>query len=153
MTKEKKEQLSNRLVLNFGVLLGGALILLYVRSALSSSIAQATYIVLLVLGILGLLGSIAMFVLGKKNDTKMKNYSAIPFGVFICCAMLYLAKLSLIPSYTWRMAVGCVYIAMAVYFIVLTIVVSVQLKKPTIKPVEEAELSKKKYLKKKKKKK
>ena len=153
MTKEMKERISNRLVLNFGVLLGAALILLYVRSALSSSISGITYIILLILGILGLIGSGVMFFLGRKNGTKLKNYSAIPFGVAIGSLILYLSDFNFIPGYTWRQAVAVVYILMAVYFIVMAIITAVLLNKPTIKPQEEKEILRKKYAKKKRKKK
>lgn len=152
MTKEKKEQISNRLVLNFGILLAAALVLLYVRSALSSSISGITYTILLIIGILCLLGSIVMFVLGKKNETNLKNYSAVPFGVFLGCAVLYVAKLGFIPGYTWKTAVLALYILMAAYFIVMAIITAVLLRKPTIKPVDEREVLRRKNAKKKRKK-
>jgi len=151
MTKETKEQISNRLVLNFGVLLAAALVLLYVRSALSSSIANATYIILLIIGILCLAGSVVMFVLGKKNGTKLKNYSAIPFGTFIGCAVLYLAKLGFIPGFGWNKAVVTVYILMAIYFVVMAIITAVLLNKPTVKEVDPLEIARKKNKKKKRK--
>lgn len=151
MTKEMKEQISNRLVLNFGVLLAAALVLLYVRSALSSSIANVTYIILLIIGILCLAGSVVMFVLGKKNGTKLKNYSAIPFGTFIGCAVLYSAKLGFIPGFGWSKAVVTVYILMAVYFVVMAIITAVLLNKPTVKEVDPLELARKKNKKRKRK--
>lgn len=153
MTKEMKEKISNRLVLNFGVLLGAALILLYVRSALSSAVSGITYIILLILGILCLIGSAVMFILGKKSGSAMKNYSAIPFGTAVGTALLYLSKFNFISGYTWKRAVILVYILMAAYFIVMAIYTAVLLHKPTIKPKDEAELLRKKYAKKKKKKK
>ena len=152
MTKEMKEKVSNRLVLKFGVLLGAALVLLYVRSALSSSIRGITYTILLVLGILCLIGAGVMFFLGKKNGTNHKNYSAIPLGVAIGSVVLYLSN-NIIPGYTWKTAVVVLYLLMLVYFIVMAIYTAILLKKPTIKPQDEAELLRKKYAKKKRKKK
>ena len=151
MTREKKEQISNRLVLNFGVLLAAALVLLYVRSALSSTISNVTYIIIAIIGVLCLAGSIVMFVLGKKNSEKLKNYSAIPFGTFIGCAVIYCAKLGFISGYSWNKAVIAVYILMAVYFVIMAIITAVLLKKPTIKNVDEKELARKKNKKKKRK--
>lgn len=145
MTKQMKEKISNRLVLNFGVLLAFALVLLYVRSALSSTIRGITYTIILVIGILCIIGSIVMFILGKKNgNERLKNNSAIPFGTFIGCVALYLAKLNLIPGYTWNKAILTVYILMAVYFIVMAIITAVLLKKPTVKETDKKIVHKKK---------
>ena len=141
MTKEQKEKLSNRLVLNFGILLAAGLVLLYVNSALRNGLraAQVTCNTLFVVGIISALLGIFLFVWGKVKKTAAKNYSAICLGVFIACAMIYFSGLNLIPSYTKTVAVLSVYIAMAVYFIVLSIITSIQLRKPTIK--SEAELA------------
>ncbi|MBR6728557.1 MAG: hypothetical protein IKL80_00210 [Clostridia bacterium] len=135
MTKAKKEQLSNRLVLNFGILLAAGLILLYVNSALRSggSAANAAYLVILIVGILAAALAVFLFVWGKAKKPALKNYSAVGLGVFIGCAMLYLAKLNWIPNYTNVVAVIAVYLAMAVYFIVLAIITGVMLRKPVIK--------------------
>lgn len=153
MTKERKEQLSNRLVLNFGILLGAALIMLYVFNALRSSFANTTFLVLLVLGIVGVVGAVVFFVLGKLKYPKMKNYSAVFLGVAIGCALLYLSKFSFIPYYSKTVAVVTVYIAMAVYFIVLAIITSVQLRKPVVEEKAAQELDSRRRRKKKKKKK
>ena len=134
MTKERQERLSNRLVLNFGILLGVALVMLYVNNALrSSGIRTATYTVLLILGIIFALLAIGFYFVGKYKAPKIKKYSPLCLGGFIICAMLYVSSLSLIPGYSNIKAVIVVYIAMAVYFIVLAIVTSIQLKKPVVK--------------------
>ncbi|MBR5236222.1 MAG: hypothetical protein IKW06_02460 [Clostridia bacterium] len=140
MTKEQKEKLSNRLVLNFGILLAAGLVLLYVNSALRGGFRAAgiTYTIMLIVAVLCVLLGIFLFVWGKKKKPAVKNYSAVCLGVFIGCAMIYFSGLNLVPAYTKTVAVISVYIAMAVYFIVLSIITSIQLRKPTIK--SEAEL-------------
>lgn len=146
MTRKQKEQLSNRLVLNFGILLAASLILLYVNSALRSgiSVSNTTYTIIQVLGIICLVLGIYFFAVGKTKKCKFKNYSAIFFGVAIGCAILFIAKLGWIPGVDRMNAVVPVYIAMAVYFIVLAIVISVQLRKPLIKTEAEKIKHKKK---------
>ena len=155
ITKERKEQLSNRLVLNFGILLGVALIMLYVNSALRSGgiYRTVTYTVLLVLGIIGVIGAVGFFVLGKLKNPKLTNYSAIFLGDIIICAMLYIVKFNLIPGYDTVISVIAVYLAMALYFIVLAIITAIQMRKPIVKVVSEAELEAKTKRKSKKKKK
>ncbi len=135
MTKEKREQLSNRLVLNFGILLAAGLILLYLNTALRSGInaSSAAFTVILIVGIISVVLGIFFFVYGKTKKPAVTNYSAICLGTFIGSALLYLAKLNWIPGYTKVRAVIVVYIAMAVYFIVLSIITSIQLRKPLIK--------------------
>jgi len=151
MTKEKREQISNRLVLNFGILLLGALIMLYVRSAIFSTFQSIAYIIILILGILGLLGAVALFVLGKSKKPVLKNYSAVGLGIFIVSILIYLSKFNLFGFYGKNFAVGTVYIAMLVYFIIMAIYTAVMLKKPLVKDVAAEE--KAKALKKNKKKK
>lgn len=150
MTKEKREQISNRLVLNFGLLLLGALLMLYVRSAIMSTFSKIAYIVILILGILGLASAIALFVVGKSKKPRLRNYSAVGLGVFVVSALVYLSKLNLFSFYTKNIAVATVYIAMLVYFIIMAIYTAVMLKKPLVKDPVAAE--KAKALKKKKKK-
>lgn len=155
MTKERQEQLSNRLVMNFGILLGAALIMLYVNSALRSGgvYRSVTYTVLFILGIVGVVGAITFFVLGKVKYPKMKNYSAIFLGDAVICAMLYIVKFGWIPSYNTVVSVVAVYLAMVLYFAVLAIVTAIQLRKPIVKTAIETEKSAKHAHKGKKKKK
>ncbi|MBQ4517736.1 MAG: hypothetical protein II997_04015 [Clostridia bacterium] len=146
MTRKQKEQLSNRLVMNFGILLAAGLILLYVNSALRSGIriSNPTYLIILILGIISLALGVYVFVLGKIKKPKLTNYSAIFFGTFISCAVLYVSKFGWIPGFDKMTAVIPVYILMAVYFIVLSIVTAIQLRKPLVKSESEKIQHKKK---------
>ena len=132
MTKEKKEQLSNRLVLNFGVLLLGALIMLYVNSAIRSSfgIRNIAYTIILILGIIGVVAAVGLFAYGKKKNAKLKNYSAVGLGVAIASAIIYCAKLGIASFYTATFAVVSVYLLMLVYFIIMAIYTAIQMRKP-----------------------
>ena len=136
MTKEKREQLSNRLVLNFGILLVGALVMLYVNSAIKNTFAvtKVAYIVILIIGILGAIAAVTLFVLGKKKNPKLKNYSAVGLGVAICSAMVYASKMITVhkffPFYTKDFAVIAVYLLMLIYFVVMAIYTAVMIRKP-----------------------
>lgn len=142
MTKEKKEQLSNRLVLNFGILLVGALLMLYVNSSIKSIYSQIAYIVILVLGILGIASTVALYILGKKKNSKMKNYSAVGLGVFIVSALIYLSKLNLISFYSKSFAVVTVYLLMLVYFIIMAVYTGIMIRKPIEKAPQALEKAK-----------
>ncbi len=135
MTKERKEQLSNRLVLNFGILLVAAVVLLYVNTALRNPGSKnLTYLIILITGIVSAASAVFLFIWGKIKKNAVKNYSAIGVGVWVGCVMLYASKLiSWFPHYTSVKAVIAVYIAMAVYFIILAIVTAIMLRKPLIK--------------------
>ncbi len=138
MTKERKEQLSNRLVLNFGILLVAAVVLLYVNTALrNASSRELTYTIILIAGIVSAALAVFLFVWGKIKGTKAKNYSAVALGAFIGCALLYASKVITYPLYNHIAAVITVYIAMAVYFIVMAIITAVLVNKPTIKNANE----------------
>jgi len=121
LTKEKKEQLLNRLVLNFGILLIGAFLMLYVNGLLRGSYSKLTYTIILVLGILGAVSAVLLFVLGKKKNLKLKNYSAVGIGVFVAAIILYISKFNLFSFYSKSFAVALVYILMLVYFIILAV--------------------------------
>lgn len=126
ITKEQKEKVSNRLVLNFGILLAGALIMLYVYNFSASGYPLEVKSVLGVLGIIFAVVAIAMLVLGLTKYPKIKNYSAIPFGAFIPCAIIsYFHKIpfltSAFPTFSITHAVILTLILMAVYFIVLCV--------------------------------
>lgn len=134
MTRERKEQLSNRLVLNFGILLVAAVVLLYVNTALrNASSRELTYLIVLIAGIVSAVLAAFLFVWGKLNKPAAKNYSAIPLGVFIGCVILYGSKVVSLPLYNHVNAVIAVYLAMAVYFIVMAIITAVMLRKPLVK--------------------
>jgi len=138
MTREKKEQLSNRLVINFGVLLTAGLVLLYVNSALRSGYTarNIAYWVILFAGILAAAFAVFCLIYGKKKPV-IKNYGAVGLGIFIGCAALYISKFGIIPGYTNVRAVIGLYVAMAVYFIVMAIITGIQLRKPVVKKESE----------------
>lgn len=141
MTKERREQLSNRLVMNFGFLLAGALVLLYLNSALRSggTAKEIGYWFSLGAAVIGLIGSVVLFAMGQLKQSKMKNYSAIFLGVFIGSGMIYISKFNWIPGYDNIMAVISVYIAMVVYFIVMAVITAILVRKPSVK--DEAEIA------------
>ncbi len=131
MTQKRKEQLSNRLIMNFAFLLLGALILLYVNTGLRNGGAakELTYTLLLIAGIVGAVFAIVLFALGTaKKSSSMKNYSAVGLGVLIGSMMIYLSKI--IPGYNNVTAVIVTYIAMAVYFVALAIIIGIAMRKP-----------------------
>lgn len=154
MTKERKEQLSNRLVLNFGMLLAGALILLYVYNALRSSatVQNYTYLFLATVAVISIIGAVVLYFVGIKKQTNMKNYSGIFLGTLIGSAAIYIAKPGWIPGYSATKAVVYVYIAMVVYFVILSAITGWMMRKP-IEMVEKEEKTKGNQKKKKKKKK
>lgn len=130
ITKEQREKANNRLVLNFGILLSGALILLYIYNFNSAYPIQVKTF-LGVLGIIFALLGIAMLILGFKKNPKLKNYSALPFGAFIPCALIsYISKLPIAVShnYTTEKAIGISLILMLVYFVILGIYTAIYLK-------------------------
>lgn len=126
ITKEQSERVGNRLVLNFGILLAGALILLYVYNFAAAGYPAEVKKVLGVLGIIFLVVAVAMLVLGFKKFPKLKNYSAIPFGAFIPCALVsYFHKVpflsNALPGFTIQNAIVVTLILMAVYFVALAV--------------------------------
>lgn len=126
ITKEQSERVGNRLVLNFGILLAGALILLYVYNFAQAGYPVQVKNVLGVLGIVFLVLAIAMLVLGFKKFPKLKNFSAIPFGAFVPCALIsYFHKVpflsNALPGFTIQNAIVVTLILMAVYFIALAV--------------------------------
>ena len=155
MTKEKKEQLSNRLVLNFGILLAAGLVLLYVNTALRSggNAMRWAYVFLLVVAIISVVLGLFLLIWGKLKKPSVKNYSAVCLGTLIGSAAIYITNFGWIPNYDKVTAVICVYIAMAGYFVVMAIITAVQLHKPTVKSEAETAAKQKKLAGKKKKKK
>lgn len=129
ITKEQREKASNRLVLNFGILLAGALILLYIYN-FSSAYPTQVKTFLGVLGILFALLGITLLVLGFTKYPKAKNYSALPLGAFIPCALVsYVSKLPIAinHNYTTEKAIGLTLILMLAYFVVLGIYTAIYL--------------------------
>lgn len=137
MTKEERENVSNRLVLNFGILLLGALIMLYIYNFLNAGYTKQTATVVGVVGIISIIAAIVMFVVGKIKKHKILNYSAIPFGMFIAALITYFPRFNLISGFTMKNAVILVFILMLAYFIVLTIINAIILKTHPEAPVEK----------------
>ena len=142
MTKQEREKVSNRLVLNFGILLGGALIMLYVWNFISAGYVRHTQNVCGIAAIIAAVLAVVLFVMGSVKKNAMKKYSAIPFGVMIAGVILYLPYL-LAPKLTFvtpKNAVITVFVLMLVYFIVMAIVTGVILKKHPEAPVEKKKI-------------
>lgn len=132
ITKEQKEKVSNRVVLNFGILLAGALVLLYVYNFSDAGYPTEVKSVLGVLGIIFIVLAIAMLVLGIVKFPRLKNYSAIPFGVFVPCALIsYFHKIPFLtrafPAFSITHAIIATLILMVVYFIALLIYTGIYL--------------------------
>ncbi len=126
ITKEQKEKVSNRLVLNFGILLAGALIMLYVYNFVSAGYTSSVKNVLLTLGIIFAVLTVVTFVLGMKKFPSLKKYSPVALGAFIACGVV--ASTKFIPSFPIKTSVLVVFILMAVYFIVMAIYTGIYLK-------------------------
>ncbi|MBQ3181767.1 MAG: hypothetical protein IJB50_03315 [Clostridia bacterium] len=126
LTKEQSEKANNRLVLNFGILLAGALVLLYVFNFAQAGYPVQVKNVLGVLGIVFLVLAVAMLILGFKKWSKLKTYSAIPFAAIVPCALVsYFHKIPFLtnafPGFTIKNAIIVTLILMAVYFVVLAV--------------------------------
>ncbi len=126
ITKEQSERVNNRLILNFGILLAGALILLYVYNFAQAGYPVQVKNVLGILGIVSLVVAVLMLVLGFKKWPKLKIYSTIPFAVIIPCALIsYFHKIPFLtnafPGFTIQNAIVVSLILMAVYFVVLAV--------------------------------
>ena len=137
ITKEQSEKVSNRLVLNFGILLAGALILLYVYNFAQAGYPVQVKSVLGVLGIIFIALAVVMLVLGIKKFPKLKSFSAIPFGAFIPCALIsYFHKIPFLsnafPGFTIQNAILLTLILMAVYFVVLAVYTGIYSKTHTV---------------------
>ncbi len=148
MTKEKREALSNRLVLNFGVLLAGALIMLYIYNFVTAGYEIVTTNVVGIIAILAAIGAIVLFLLGKKKCPKIKNYSAALLGTFVAGAITYLPRFSfvknLVPAFTVKIAIISVFLLMLLYFIVMAIVTGIILKTHPEAPNEKKAIHHKK---------
>lgn len=144
MTKDEREKISNRLTLNFGILLCGALIMLYLYNFVIAGYAHEVANVVGIVGILSAIAAVIMFVLGKKNYPKIKNYSAIFLGMFIAALIVYLPKLpfmaNLLPTFTTITAIIAVFILMLVYFVVLAVVSGIILKTHPEAPAEKKKI-------------
>ncbi len=125
ITKEQKEKVSNRLVLNFGILLAGALIMLYVYNFVSAGYTLAVKNVLLTLAIIFAVVAVATFVLGIKKFPSLKKYAPVALGAFIACGVV--ASTKFIPAFHIKTAVLSVFILIAAYFVVMAIYTAIYL--------------------------
>ncbi len=144
MTKTEREKRSNRLVLNFGILLCGALIMLYVYNFVNAGYVRQAQNVVGVLAIICAVLAIVMFVLGIKKAPKVKNYSAVALGAAIAGAIVYAPRFSFVratlPVFTAKTAVISVFVLMLAYFIVISVVTSIILATHPEEPVEKKKI-------------
>ena len=126
ITREQKEKVSNRLVLNFGLILAGALVMLYVYNFVGGGYQSMVQNVLLVLSIIFLAGAIATFILGKKKFPKLEKYTWILLGAFILSGLVASSKF--IPTFPIRTSIYVAFILLAIYFIVMAIYTAIYLK-------------------------
>ncbi len=119
ITKEQKEKVSNRLVLNFGIVLAGALVMLYVYNFVSAGYASSVQNVLFTLGIIFAISAVAAFVLGKKKFPSLAKCAPVLLGAFVACAVV--ASTKFIPAFPIKTSVLAVFILLALYFIVMAI--------------------------------
>lgn len=127
ITKEQKEKVSNGLVLDFGLILAGALIMLYVYNFVTAHYVSAVQNFMLVLGIIFAVGAVATFVLGKKKCPKLTKYAPTLLGAFVVAGVVASSKF--IPTFSAEAAVITTFILLAVYFIVRAIYTGIYLKK------------------------
>lgn len=152
MTREEREKLSNRLVLNFGVLLCGALVMLYVYNFISAGYVSQAQNTVGIIAIIAAVLAVVFFVLGKSKYPKIKNYSAIFLGTAIGGAITFAPKLSFvqtaIPVFTAKTAVISVFLLMLAYLIVMAVITGITLKThpeaPRDKKIQHAKGKKKK---------
>ena len=142
MTKAEREKVSNRLVLNFGILLAGALIMLYVWNFVSAGYVRQTQNVCGIAAIIAAVTAIVLFVVGSVKKNALKKYSAVPLGVMIAGVIVYLPHLlaTKFAFVTPKNAVITVFILMLIYFIVMAIVTGVILKKHPEAPKEQKKI-------------
>ena len=155
MTKEQREKISNRLTLSFGILLCGALIMLYVYNFIVAGYVHETANFVGIVGILSAIVAIALFVLGKVKYPKIKKYSAIFLGMFIAALIVYAPRIpfmaSLLPSFTIKTAIVVVFLLMLAYFIVFAVFTGIILKTHPLAPIEKKKIQHAKGKKKKRK--
>lgn len=142
ITQEQKDKASNRVVLNFGVLLAGALVLLYAYNFYANGWSMQLYKVLGVLGYIFAGLAAVMFGASFTNKfRKIRNYAAIPFGAFIATVFLvylpnnysynaFMVTFNNITGkiYDFKMATLIVCALMVLYFVVLSVYTAIYLK-------------------------
>lgn len=144
MTKQEREKISNRMVLNFGIVLCGALIMLYVYNFVSAGYITETQNTVGIIGILAAITAVVFFILGMKGHPKMKNYSGLFLGAFITALVTYAPRISfvtnLIPAFTAKSAIIVVFLLLLAYFVVFAIVNGIILKTHPEAPAEKKKI-------------
>lgn len=138
MTKEQREKVSNRLLLNFGILLFGALIMLYVYNFISAGYVNQTQNTVGVIAIISAILAIVFAVFGKVKSEKYLKFAPVFLGMFIAGAITFLPRL--IPALSAKNAVIIVFLLMLVYFIVMAVITAVILKKHPEQPKEKKQV-------------
>ena len=143
ITQEQKDRAYNRVVLNFGVLLAGALVLLYTYNFYASGWYVQLYKVLRTLGYIFAALAVVMFGASfTKKFRKVRSFAAIPFGAFIATLFLIFLPDSYNSYnafrvtfgnlthrvYDFRMATLVVCALMVLYFVVLAVYTAIYLK-------------------------
>ena len=142
ITQEQRNKVSNRVVLNFGVLLAGALVLLYAYNFYVNNWFLQLYKVLRTLGYI--FAGLAVVMFGAsftKKFRKLRGFAAIPFGAFIATVFLvflpnnytfnaFMVKFNNITGkmYDFRMATMIVCALMVLYFVILSVYTAIYLK-------------------------
>ena len=125
ITPEQKEKVSNRLVTNFGILLAGALVMLYVYNFVAANYIKAVTNVMLVFAIIFFITTVLTFALGFKKFPKLFKFWPVSLGAFIACAIPAYTKFTM--DFRLKSAVLLVFILMAVYFIVIAVYTAIYL--------------------------
>ena len=135
MTKEQREKVSNRLILNFGILLFGALLMLYVFNFINAGYVTQAQNVVGVIAIIAVVLAIAALILGKTKMPQLLKAAPVLLGVCIAGAITYLPRF--ISALDAKTAVMIVFVLMVVYFIVIAVVTAVTLKLHPEQPKEK----------------
>ena len=135
MTKEQREHVSNRLILNFGILLFGALIMLYVYNFIGAGYVRQTQNVLGAIGIASAVVAIVFVVLGKLKNANFLTVVPVFLGMFIAGAITYLPRF--VSNLQAKTAVIIVFWLMLAYFIVMAVITAIILKVHPEQPKEK----------------
>ena len=93
MTKEQREKVSNRLILNFGIILFGALVMLYVFNFINAGYVTEAQNVVGVIGIIAAVLAVAALILGKTKQPKLLTFAPVLLGIFLAGGITYLPRL------------------------------------------------------------
>lgn len=135
MTKQQREAISNRLILTFGILLCGSLVMLYVYNFISAGYMRETQNVIGVLAVIFAVLAVVSVVLGKIKNKKFMRPFPTFLGAFIGGAIVFLPRL--IPAFQAKTAVILVFVLMLVYLIVMAIITGIILKLHPEQPKEK----------------